>query len=207
VDTTKQVTLNRWTWDRASESVDRVLRRAKLVTWASAAVASVVLVSAGWATFSGILRESAIIYGVLAGVAVGYVVRGLYVTGAVRRAVAPVKAAVVPALVPSAREPQLVGLLVNGGTLFGYQQVRVIRTDEAVVEIGLSDLAAQRFPRPGFFQLLMTGADGSYYDDGSGTMDGADADGSGGAGGGGGDFGGGDFAGGDFGGGGDGGGG
>ncbi|AWB92848.1 hypothetical protein [Aeromicrobium chenweiae] len=162
--------VSRWEWDRSEETVTRVLGRAKTVTWASAAGFSVVLVSTGWVLATGILRESAVIYGVLGGVLCGYLVRAAYVGAGVRRAVAPVKAAIVPAAVQRASEAQLVSLVVNGGSMFDpYVLLRAVPGD-ALVEITGEDLAARDMPRPGFWQLLMTGPDGTYYDDGSGTM-------------------------------------
>ncbi len=176
VEMTNRVSLNRWTWDQARASVAGALGRARFVTWSTAAVTSAACAGAGWVLTTGILRESAIIYGILAGVLVGYVARGAYIATAVRRAVAPIRSAIVPALVPAARSAQAAALVMHGGSLFRYDLLRVVRQDDAVVEIAKSDLTTQSFPRPGFFQLLMTGADGMYYDDGNGTMDQASRD-------------------------------
>ncbi|QGG42026.1 hypothetical protein [Aeromicrobium yanjiei] len=162
--------VSRWEWDRTRETVTRVLGRAKKVTWVSALAISIVLVSTGWVFTTGILRESAVIYGVLGGILCGYLLRAAYVGAGVRRAVAPVKAAIVPDAVQRASEAQLVSLVVNGGSMFEpYVLLRAVAGD-ALVEITREDLAARDMPRPGFWQLLMTGPDGSYYDDGSGTM-------------------------------------
>ncbi|MCW2824634.1 MAG: hypothetical protein JWQ91_1551 [Aeromicrobium sp.] len=188
--------VGRWEWDRAAAEVSRVVGRAKFVTWLSAAAIAVVLAALGCVLTTGILRESSLIYGALAGVAGGFVVRAVYVGTQVRRAVAPVKAAVVPRAVDRASEAQLVSLLVNGGAMFAPYVLLRARPGDATVEITRSDLTEGPFPRPGFWQLMMTGPDGSYYDDGSGTMDGAATTAGGDVGGGfGGDFGG-DFGGG-----------
>jgi hypothetical protein len=161
----------RWEWDRGTTSVNRVLDRAKAVTWASAALCGAVLVVAGWVTTSGILHWSAVIYGVGLGIAAGYGVRAVYVAVRVRRAVAPLRRLLVPDVVEEARTAQLVSLFVNHGSMFEPYVLLRANVEDAQVEISREDLADRKWPRPGFWQLLFTGPDGTYYDDGSGTMD------------------------------------
>jgi hypothetical protein len=168
-DVEATTSMSRWEWDRAKNQISTVLGRARRVTWFTAAVVGLAAATTGWFLTTGVLRGSSIIYGALAGVVGGYAIRGLYVAHRVRRAVAPVRKAVVPGLVPSANEAQLASLVVNGGFLFTHRQVRA-DADDATVRLTVSDLADRDWPRPGFWQLLFTGPDGAYYDDGSGTM-------------------------------------
>ncbi|KQX76255.1 hypothetical protein [Aeromicrobium sp. Root472D3] len=158
-------------WDRATTSVTRVLDRAAAVTWWTAAATSLVLVTAGWFSATGILRWSAVVYGIALGVGAGYGVRAVYVAVRVRRAVRPLRRLLVPDVVAEARAAQLVSLLVNHGSIAEpYLRLRAA-VEEARVDISREDLADRPWPRPGFWQLLFTGPDGTYYDDGSGTMD------------------------------------
>lgn len=176
--------ISRWEWDSSAATIERVLERARVVTWVSAVVLGAVLVGVGWVLTTGILHWSAVIYGALGGVAGGYLVRGVYVALRVRHAVAAVKAAIVPAAVDRATEAQLAALVVNGGSRFDPYIVLRVEKGEALVEITRSDLADRPMHRPGFLQLLLTGPDGVYYDDGHGTWDGSGSDGGDGDGGG-----------------------
>jgi hypothetical protein len=163
-------------WDRALTTVTRVLDCATRVRWVASAVVAVVLVAAGWWATSGVLRWSAVLYGTGLGLGAGHLVRSAYVARGVRRAVRPLGRLLVPDVVAEAGSAQLVSLLVNRGAMFEpYVQLRAVVGEEQV-DVTLEDLADREWPRPGFWQLLFTGPDGTYYDDGSGTMDDAAGD-------------------------------
>ncbi|KAA1372454.1 hypothetical protein [Aeromicrobium fastidiosum] len=108
--------------------------------------------------------------------------RAVYVALRVRRAVGRVRRVLVPDVVGQARAAQLVSLLVNHGAMFERYLLLRAGVDEAQVDIWWEDLADRPWPRPGFWQLFLTGPDGTYYDDGSGTMDDAAEGAAGGAG-------------------------
>ncbi|MCW2799890.1 MAG: hypothetical protein JWQ70_1362 [Aeromicrobium sp.] len=135
------VVIDHWVWDAAHSSVERTMDRAKIVMGAAAVVATALILAVGWSATSGIARESLVIYGTGAGIAIGYAARVLYVAATVRWAVEPVRNAIVPALLPSIDRVQVAHLIVNRGSWVDQELLHAVDQPGGSVEVSHTDLA------------------------------------------------------------------